>query len=256
MKALGHMAELCGELISAASKDPAVRSAISCTAQWSKVLTYFNSSQQEDNCCGLDIDQMVMLFGPSPSRAMRDKSQSCSQSTSPVRCFMSPARSPGSSGSQSMSLEYQSDPDDDSEIMLVAEQLETTDLCATDNAEVVHQRTPIRARPAPNQGLLNPAKQEKENSPPGVPERVGTPIPMEQDDTPKKMVVDHMSVRSSSNFGDTPQPKLISVSARSRTFYAREAKTKSPFGQKNCEKESASSSEESSSDSPIAKKLF
>jgi len=262
LRALGHMADLCTELVNAAPAHPSVRDRLRNHVQWAKVLSFYGGTQQDDLQCGLDVDHMCSLFGQVNALA---PTAMLSASSSPRRCFMSPARSPGMSDSERMSSsqsqeqEYfdaghkDEDPvpeDEDSEVRLVAEQLQSTELAPSD-ADLVHERTPIRMH-RPGSKMMNSMlnNEEKENSPPPelqLPEG-------DEDDTPKKMIIDHQSVRNASAMGDTPQPKLISVSARSRTFYSREAKSKSPFGKV--------ASKDEDTDMPlevgsiIAKKLF
>jgi len=255
-RALGHMADLCSEIVTAATSHPAVRERLRNHVQWAKVLAFYGSSQQDEMQCGLDVDHMCTLFGEANALPCT------SRSGSPRRCFMSPARSPGMSdsdrfsSSQSVEQEYfdtlvghskegeGEEEDEDTEVRLVAEQLQLTDI-APSNADLVHDRTPIRGA-RPRSTLLNNECQ-KENSPP-------TQMEADEDDTPKKMVVDHQSVRTASAMGDTPQPKLISVSARSRTFYSRDAKSKSPFGK--TEKDSSPLSPDGDTSGNVAKKLF
>ena len=253
-KALGHMADLCSELVTAAPAHPAVRERLRNHVQWSKVLSFYGSTQQDDLQCGLDVDHMCSLFGQANALPVA----MLSASSSPARrCFMSPARSPGMSDSERMSssqsqeqeyfdagLEDVVDEDEDNEVRLVAEQLQSTEI-APSAADLVHDRTPIRMH-RPGSKMNN---EEKENSPPPQMQ-----LPEDEDDTPKKMIVDHQSVRTASSMGDTPQPKLISVSARSRTFYSREAKSKSPFGKAGSKDEDTDMGMEIGGN--IAKKLF
>jgi hypothetical protein len=254
-KALGHMAELCSELVTAGGTHPAVRERLQTHCQWTKVFSFYGGGQQDEMQCGLDVDHMCSLFGQAHETTA---SSMLSQSNSPARrCFMSPARSPGMSdserlsSSQSVEQEYFDagnddeavHEDDDADVRLVTEQLQSTELVPSD-ADLVHDRTPVRG-PRPKKGNMK-NEDQKENSPPQLPEAD------EDGDTPKKMVVDHQSVRTASSMGDTPQPKLISVSARSRTFYSREAKSKSPFGKT---KEDGTDMRMDTGDN-LAKKLF
>merc|ERR1712166_1176013 len=258
-RALGHMADLCSELVTAAPAHPAVRERLRNHQQWAGVLSFYGSSNQSDDLqCGLDVDQMCSLFG----QANALPTSMLSASSSPRRCFMSPARSPGMSDSEHMSssqsqeqeyfdagLEDVIEEDEDNEVRLVAEQLHSTELAPSD-ADLVHDRTPIRMhRPGSKMNsMLN--NEEKENSPPP---QLQLPDD-DEDDTPKKMIVDHQSCRAASSMGDTPQPKLISVSARSRTFYSRDAKSKSPFGKAGSKDEDTDMGMELGGN--IAKKLF
>merc|ERR1711865_1090392 len=191
------------------------------------VLSFYGSSTQSDDLqCGLDVDQMCSLFG----QANALSTSMLSASSSPRRCFMSPARPPGMSDSEHMSssqsqeqeyfdagLEDVIEEDEDNEVRLVAEQLHSTELAPSD-ADLVHDRTPIRMhRPGSKMNSMNSMlnNEEKENSPP---------------------------------------PQLISVSARSRTFYSRDAKSKSPFGKAGSKDEDTDMGMELGGN--IAKKLF
>jgi hypothetical protein len=266
---LGHIAAVLTEVLAAAGKDSDVGCVVDAHGAWGHVRARYPHPNADENDVGLDTAEMVELFGHDPKEVIVSPPRApvrCYVSPVPDRGSVTPDSSPEKVekpiqevelgglvvGEEDKTLlryseepmEEEGETNEDDEVMLVTGQLQNvivgsypTNTNVLENqpeevpfletsADVVHPRTPIHKQ-RPTHSLIELAdieeSENKENC-----DTEGEPVAnLGGGNTPKKIVHMGDGYHAVSGQSDTPKPK---VQARSRTYYSRAAKTKSPFG--------------------------